>query len=99
MLFPSGLRINLHIDFKLKMLKTHITSYLINEWYNQLYWASMASWKPQTSRSETWKLSEQRGGLSKVVHLPVRPWFSSESMYRALPSPPPDQTGSYRILK
>lgn len=50
----------------------------------------MASWKPHTSSRATWKLSvEQSGGLSKVVQRAVRPWFSSPSMYSALPSPPP----------
>lgn len=44
------------------------------------HYEPMASWKPHASSSETWKLSAHRGGLSKVVQLPVRPWLSSESM-------------------
>src|SRR4029434_7849263 len=35
----------------------------------------MASWKPHTSSTATWKLSVQSGGLSKVVQRPERPWF------------------------
>lgn len=48
--------------------------------YTHSNYEAMASWKPQTSSSETWKVSAHSGGLSKVVQLPVRPWLSSESM-------------------
>lgn len=90
--------------FHLKHLTSYFTCLSVCGWIPKYvlhvcaqHYEAMVSWKPHTSSSEIWKLSAHRGGLSKVVQLPVRPWFSSESIYRALPLPPPDRKEDDRV--
>lgn len=90
--------------FHLKHLTSYFTCLSVCGWIPKYvlhvcaqHYEAMVSWKPHTSSSEIWKLSAHRGGLSKVVQLPVRPWFSSASIYRALPLPPPDRTEDDRV--